>query len=261
VTARLTFIVIAVFWLTMNALLWRAEFGSRAGDTTVPVALVWRKVLTAPDASSLSVYQKGERMGYCEFSTSIGQQMATVDADKPPPEGLAKRAGYRIHVAGNVSFGDFTNRLKFDGTVQFATPQQWQELTLRIISRLAIVDITSVATNQVVHLRISNDGVVLDRELRMADLQNPAAILRTFIGDYAGLLFSDLDLPEFNARTSQQTLEWNASRTRFKLGSESLPVYELETMVMGHKIRVIISTLGEILRVELPGNIVARVDQ
>ena len=70
--ARLTFLGITAFWVTMNVLLWRVEFGARGGDTPVPAHLVWHKILTAPDASSLSVYQKGERMGYCEFSTGRG---------------------------------------------------------------------------------------------------------------------------------------------------------------------------------------------
>ncbi|HEV2693745.1 MAG TPA: hypothetical protein VG347_12710, partial [Verrucomicrobiae bacterium] len=87
-TARLTFAGIAVFWVTMNILLWRMEYGTRGGDTPVPFELVWRKILTAPDASSLSVYQRSERMGYAEFSTSVGQSMAALDEDKPPPEGL-----------------------------------------------------------------------------------------------------------------------------------------------------------------------------
>ena len=117
-TPRLTFLGIIAFWLTMNALLWRAEFGARGGDTPVPAQLVWRKILTAPDASSLSVYQSGDRMGYCEISTGVGQQMATFDEDKPPPEGFVPHT-YQLHIAGNVSLGDFTNRLKFDGRVQF----------------------------------------------------------------------------------------------------------------------------------------------
>ena len=71
---RLTFLAIILFWGTMNVLLWRTEYGSLGGDTPVPFALVWRKILTAPDASSLSVYQNRERMGYCEFSTSVGQR-------------------------------------------------------------------------------------------------------------------------------------------------------------------------------------------
>ncbi|HEX9046390.1 MAG TPA: hypothetical protein VF988_05130, partial [Verrucomicrobiae bacterium] len=118
--ARLTFVGIVVFWLAMNFWLWRIEYGSRGGDTPVPVQLVWRKILTAPDASSLSVYQNGERMGYCELSTSVGQQMATYDEDKPPPEGISTRTGYQVHLAGNVSLGDFTNRVKFDGRLQFS---------------------------------------------------------------------------------------------------------------------------------------------
>jgi hypothetical protein len=261
VTARLTFIAISVFWLTMNGLLWRAEFGSRGGETTVPVALVWRKILTAPDSSSLSVYQQGDRMGYCEFATSIGQQMAAVDADKPPPEALVRDAGYQIHLAGNVSFGDFTNRLKFDGTVRFSTPRQWREMNLRISTRLVALDIHSLATNQSVHFRFNNEGVVLERNLAFADLHNPTIILHTFLGDFADLLMNGYDLPDSTTAAGLQNLEWTARRTRFKIGTEALPVYLLETQAMGYKIKVIVSTLGEILRVELPGDIIARIDQ
>ena len=87
-TARLTFLAIAAFWVTMNVLLWRAEFGARTNDTPVPFELVWKKILTAPDESSLSVYQGRTRMGYCEFSTGVGQQMAGLDEDKVPPLSL-----------------------------------------------------------------------------------------------------------------------------------------------------------------------------
>ena len=260
-TARLTFIAITVFWLAMNGLLWRAEFGSRGGDTAVPVALVWRKILTAPDASSLSVYQQGNRMGYCEFSTSIGQQMAAVDADKLPPEGLVKQAGYQIHLSGNVSLGDFTNRLKFDGLAQFSTPGKWHELTIHITTRLAVVEIHSVATNQTVHFRISNDGLDLVRDLTFKELQDPTVILRAFLGDFTDLFISGYDLPDQVAIAGPRNLEWTACRTRLKIGTESVPVYQVETIVLGHKIKIVISTLGEVLRVELPGDIVACIDQ
>jgi len=48
----------------------------RAGD------LVWRKILTAPDASSMNIYEDGERSGFCEFSTSVEMEMAKLDEDK-----------------------------------------------------------------------------------------------------------------------------------------------------------------------------------
>jgi hypothetical protein len=261
-TARLTFLGIVAFWLTMNVLLWRTEFGVRGGDTPVPVQLVWRKILTAPDASSLSVYQAGDRMGYCEFSTGVGQQMATFEGDKPPPEGFVAHAGYQIHLAGNVALGDFTNRLKFDGRVQFTAAHQWQELTLKITSRLAVIEIHSLATNQTAHVKFSNDGTpVLERDFTFTDLQNPGAIVRALTGNFADGLFGAFDLPELAPDAAAQKIEWDARRTRVKIGTEAVPVYRLETSVLGHPVIVDVSTLGEILCVELPGDISARIDE
>ena len=260
-TARLTFLAIAAFWLTMNGLLWRSEFGAHGGDTPVPVALVWHKILTAPDASSLSVYQNGERMGYCEFSTGVGREMADVSDDQLPPEDLVKRAGYQIHLAGNVALGDFTNRLKFDGQVQFSARHEWRELDLKIISRPLVVQIHSLATNQSVHLKITGDGVMLERDLPFADLQNPGTLLRDFAGDFAGTLPGGLELPDFPAAAPALKLAWTARRTRVKIGAENVPIYRLETSVLGHPITVDASTLGEVLRVELPGNLSARIDE
>jgi len=54
---------------------------------------------------------------------------------------------------------------------------------------------------------------------------------------------------------------WDAHRTRLKIGSESVPIYQLETRIFDRLITVDVSTLGEILRVDLPGNITARIDE
>jgi hypothetical protein len=260
-TARLTFLGIVAFWITMNALLWRAEFGARGGDTPVPMQLVWRKILTAPDPSSLSVYQKGDRMGYCELSTGVGQQMATYDEDKPPPEGYVSHAGYQVHLAGNVALGDFTNRLKFDGRVLFDRERQWEELNLRITSRTALIEIHSLATNGTVHARLSSDGVrVMERDFALADLQDPAAILRVITGNFGADWLSGFELAEVLPDTTQK-IEWDARRTRVKIGTESVPVYRLETSLLGHPVTVDVSTLGEILCVELPDDITARIDE
>jgi hypothetical protein len=262
VTARLTFWGIVAFWLTMNALLWRTEYGARGGDMPVPLQLVWRKILTAPDASSLSVYQKSDRMGYCEISTGVGQQMATLDEDKPPPEGFASRAGYQIHMAGNISLGDFTNRLKFDGRVEFNRQREWQELTLKITSRQSAIEIHSLATNQTAHVKFSNEGVLLlERDLTFADLQSPGALLGTLTGNGADGVLGVFDLPALLPVAAGQKVGWEARRTRVKIGTEAVPVYQLETSVLGHPIIVDVSTLGEVLRIDLPDDISARIDE
>ena len=259
--ARLTFLAIAAFWLTMNVLLWRAEFGARAGDMPVPAALVWGKILTAPDASSLNVYQNGSRMGYCEFSTAVGQQMAALDNDQPPPEGLAARAGRQVQFAGNVAFGDFTNRVKFDGRLRFGPDREWQEVNLKISTRLAGVEIHALATQPQVQVKITSDGETREHDLTAADLKNPGALLRAFGGDTGDTLAGLVDGPASAPAAAGQTLPWEAHRTRVKIGGEAVPIYRLETSLLGHAVIVDVSTLGEILHLQLPGGFSARIDE
>jgi hypothetical protein len=261
--SRITFIFIAVFWVTMNFLLWRAEYGSHGSEAPVPVQLVWRKILTAPDASSLSIYQDGERSGFCEFSTSVETEMAKLDEDKPPPEGVVTRAGYQIRLNGNTSLGDFTNRLRFDGRLSFSSRRQWRELNLKLSSHTASVEIHSFSTNQTVHLKITGDGTVIERDIAFADLDDPDALLREFAGNFSGGLFGALDLPVLpqGSAALAQNIHWEAHRDRLKIGSEPVSVYRLETRVLDHPIVIYVSTLGEILRVELPDGLTATLDE
>jgi hypothetical protein len=261
--SRLTILAIVVFWVVMNALLWRAEYGARGSGIPVPVDLVWRKILTAPDASSLTVYQGTEKSGFCEFSTSIEQAMAGLDEDRPPPEGIVKRAGYQIRFDGNVSLGEFTNRLTFNGRIQFSSHRSWRELNLKMTSHANTVEVRSVATNQSVYLKITTDGMSLAREFTFADLQNPGALLHTFAGNLGGGFLTGLDL--FPIAQTPATLagdvRWEAHLDRLMVGREPVSAYRLETRILDHAIVIYVSTLGEILRVELPGGTTALIDQ
>ena len=259
---RGAFFLVAAFWVAMNVLLWRAEYGSRNVGIPVPLDLVCRKILTAPDASSLSVYQDGQKMGFCEFSTSIQQAMANLDEDNPPPEGLVGSAGYQIRLNGNVAFGDFTNRVKFDGRVQFSPRREWRGLDLKFSTHSATVEIHSLATNQTVSVQITTDGETDSRVFTFADLQNPNTLLRALGDNSGGGFWSGLDLPALPAATAlTQNIPWEARRVRLMIGRETVSAYRLETRVLGQLIVIHVSTLGEILRVELPGGITAILDE
>ena len=54
---KLSFALITLFWITMNALLWRAEFAGKEVGAEVPVSLIWQKILTSPDDSGLAVHE------------------------------------------------------------------------------------------------------------------------------------------------------------------------------------------------------------
>ena len=78
-----------------------------------------------------------------------------------------------------------------------------------------------------------------------------------------GGLFDTLDLPFMPQSTAgiAQEIHWEAHRDRLKIGSEPVSVYRLETHVLGYSIVIYASTLGEILRVELPDNLTATLDE
>jgi hypothetical protein len=260
---RGAFILVTAFWVVMNVLLWRTEYGSRNSGIPVPLDLVCRKILTAPDTSSLSVYQDGQKMGFCAFSTSVEQEMAKLDEDNPPPEGLVARAGYQIRLNGNVAFGNFTNRVKFDGRVEFSPRREWRELNLKFSTHFAAVEIHSLATNQTVSVQITNSDMNASLVFTFSDLQNPNTLLRK-LGEGGGSgLLSGLDLPILPSTTAgfAQNIPWEARRVHLMIGREAVSAYRLETHVLGQPIVIHVSTLGEILRVELPGGITAVLDE
>jgi hypothetical protein len=157
--------------------------------------------------------------------------------------------------------GDFTNRLKFDGHVLFDAARRWQEFNLKITSRFAMVELHSLATNQIVHVKISGDAVAMERDITFAELQNPGDLVRAFMGNFADALLGTMDLPELTTADVGQKITWDARRTRVKIGTEAVPVYRLETTALGRTVTVDVSTLGEVLRVDLPGGISARIDE
>jgi hypothetical protein len=261
---RLTFFAIAAFWVAMNVLLWRAEYDSHGPGVRVPTALVWQKILTAPDRSSLNIFQNSQRTGFCEFFTGVEQEMANLDESKVPPAGIASRKGYQVRLNGNVSLGDFADRLTFSSQMEFSREREWQELNLKLSSRFAVIEIHALAAEQNVHLKIISDGMTNVEVFSFADLQNPDAWWRVFNGNSGGDWIPGLDL-RFGAPTNPNVLarqiRWEAHRDRLIVNREPVPAYRLEARIFDRPVVIYVSTLGEILRVDLPGGVVALLDQ
>ena len=71
---RFYLLLVTAFFLTMNVLLWRSEFGSRGHlGAPVPADFVWEKVLTSPDHSSLEIRHHGVKIGRAQWAASIGE--------------------------------------------------------------------------------------------------------------------------------------------------------------------------------------------
>ena len=50
---RIYFLIVTAFFVTMNVLLWRSEYGARSYQgSSLPSELVWEKVLTSPTVAA-----------------------------------------------------------------------------------------------------------------------------------------------------------------------------------------------------------------
>ncbi|HVY72409.1 MAG TPA: hypothetical protein VHH73_20910, partial [Verrucomicrobiae bacterium] len=94
---RLVLLILIAFWLVMNTLLWRSEFGGKVEPGNgVPVGVVWQKILTAPDDSGLAVLQEGKRIGFLRWAPNVGEEKATGKTGTEEIEGMVKvLANYR----------------------------------------------------------------------------------------------------------------------------------------------------------------------
>ena len=264
--SRAVLLVLAAFWLTMNVLLWRAEYGGHPGlGSSVPAHLVWEKLLTAPDSSSLAIYRHGQRIGYCHWITGIGQTLARPNSSGAPPEGMVPNiANYHLELEGNLFVAGPAERLRFDTQLILGADQQWREFDLRLNMRPGMWQVHSSAAEQRVRIAWQDHGDKFERVLTFADLQHPEALLQEFGGPIALAMWSGLGLQPANAPKSQPSwrVDWEARLESIRLGHSSVRAYRLEAhLVDRFAVVVFVSRAGEILRIELPDQIMLTNDQ
>src|SRR5581483_115910 len=261
---RLTLLVVTLFWVTMNVLLWRSEFGaSKHVGSPLPSAVVWQKILTAPDNSSLEILHHGVKIGYCRWSAAVGQNGAAskLILSDAAPDGLMERPiSYRIDFEGTVMLDQPTNRLRFDLSVQFDTNHVWQEFRVRLNMRPAAVELYARAAEEVIHVHLDGEEGRIERTIKTADLLNPQALARELDLPAAlplGTLWT-FGLPRANNSKTQMSLglAWEARNDWVTIAHTSVRAYRLQAPLLDrYRVVVMVSRVGEILRVELPDDL------
>ena len=262
--ARALLIVLTTFWLTMNILLWRSEYGGHPGlGSAVPAHVVWQKILTAPDSSSLTILRRGKKIGFCHWVTSVGEDLAKMSSNDTPPEGMVRKiVNYRIELDGNVMSGEMPERVRFDSHLSLGGDGKWQDFNLRVNWRPTSLEIRSSEVAQTVHLRWQDDTGRFDRVFKFSEFENPQELVQEFGGPFASSLLSGLGLPSVQAKTNTWGLQWEAHNESLKLGHSSARVYRLQAHILDRfAVIIFVSRVGEILRVEMPEGITLINDQ
>jgi hypothetical protein len=261
VTSRLIFLLITTFWVIMNILLWRSEF-SKSGQigSTIPVETVWQKILTAPDDSSLEILQKGKRIGRCRWVANVAEPLSAAKLldDEGVPEGMIKDpAGYTIDVDGNLALDTPPLRLRLNVHGGFSTNHQWREFVLRAALRPETWEVRANAARQTVALKFDGGEEKWERSFTFADLQDPKRLLREFGGAaFLAPWLAGSTLPA-NPKLFALGLNWRAQNDWLKIGHAQVRTYRLEAQLLDRYRAVVhVSRVGELLRVELPEDIV-----
>jgi hypothetical protein len=254
----------------MNVLLWRSEFGGHSHvGSSVPPALIWHKILSAPDPSQLEILHNGEKIGYGRWTAVVGQSgiPKKPDSTDGAPEGMMDEqpANYQIDFQGNATLGE-SPRLNFYFNMMFDTNHVWQEFKARLNLRPTLVELRSRAAEQAIHFHMDGDDGRLDRVLKFTDLENPAALEREL--GLPPLLPMDVPGGWNQAPTNSSGgrltpgLVWEARNDWVVIAHTSVRAYRLQARLLDrYDVVVMVSLVGEILRLELPGDWVLVNDQ
>jgi len=267
---KIYFLVVTAFFVTMNVLLWRSEFTARGRfGTPLPPETVWEKVLTAPDFSHLEVRHKGVKIGLAHWSAQISEAPTTTlpDAEELPPEGMVKRVtGYSLHFDSTVSLDDLS-RLRIDWTLQLATNQSWQELTLKLTLKPtpSTWEFHASAATETFRFIAEDEEGRREQSFKFRDLQNPEKIARAIGGPFMPTMLAALGVPMSPPPAGKPQgpaslsfgLAWEARNDWLKLGRNPIRVYRIEAR-LSDRFRAVffVSPVGELLRVELPDEVV-----
>jgi hypothetical protein len=262
--SRITLTVLAGFWVTMNVLLWRAEYGRKASlGTTVPSRVVWEKILTSPDSSSLTIWRRGKKIGFCHWITSVSEDLSRLSSAESPPEGMVRDiVNYRLELEGNVLVSDSNDRLRFDTHLTLGKNEQWQAFDLRLTLRPNTWQVRSVAAERTLRLNWQEGTENFSRSISFSELEHPQALMQELAGPLAEVLVNGTGLLPSGTNQSSFAVRWDARHESIRLGHSPVEVYRLETHLLDRfDVVVFVSRAGEILRVELPEDIVMVNDQ
>jgi hypothetical protein len=258
--SRFSFVLIAAFFLVMNVMLWRAEIlGRNKPGPPVPIENVWRRIITAPNSSTLEIQHRGEKIGILHWIPSVAE--ATRKDKYAPvemPEGMVRSpVSYDIDCNGSVIFSPET-RLRFNFDLKLSTNYAWQEFGLRLNLRPAVWEIFSVSTNETIVFKMDDGHMRTERTWTFKDLRRPERILRDIAGPVLpgliAMIGGPLNIHEITQVAGRLQLE--ARNERLVMGNARVRVYRLRLRLMdGYEATAIVSPIGEILRVDLPDEI------
>lgn len=258
---RAFFVAVTVFWMVMNVLLWRSEYGSQT-SSSVPVESVWERILTAADSSAMQVYHHGQLLGVLRWSPTVIESAEVntngIDNTSSGIEGMIQKAGgYRMELDGTLQLsGDASQRFRVNSTLELSTNRVWRELDIVVQQRRTSWHVGLRAADETIRLAWQDGEAKTEQTFRFADLSNPALLLEG-LGVLAPFGLAPRALVEApGTRGWSDRLKSTAVNDTLRVGNARLRVYRIQVRFLERFDAVLfISRAGELLKIELPDQI------
>ena len=161
--------------------------------------------------------------------------------------------GYEIEVITSFGFAETGDRIRVGTTILFDPEKQWQTLAVELRQNEQTLSIQTTAADRELNWTANDETY----ELSYDQLQDPTKLLGRFGGPLAAMALSNVPFLARggNPANLAASVKWEASFSWIRILNQRVRCYELRTRVFDRDIRVFVSLVGEILRVELPNGI------
>lgn len=244
----------------MNALLWRAEMAARpGGGSPVSPDLVWDRILTAPDESSLEIRQAGRKVGWVRWIPRIEEEAPAAAETSELPEGRVGRVtGYTIVLDGSVGVPETDQRYRFSGQFSFDRDKQWRAVTLRVTQRPQVWEVRADLREQTLTFQLGEDTATWEHRFAFAELAHPEALLAALGWPLpsGGLRTLFPALRPGQGRPLSLGVKWDTRSDWLPLGSARTRIFRVRAQLLDrYEVVLVLSRVGEIFRLELPGRL------
>jgi hypothetical protein len=257
--ARIFFWSVAAFWVVMSYLLWRSEVGGHSVfGSALPPASVWEKILTAPDNSKLDIYDHDVKTGFGSWTAGAADSPLLngriLTSEYHPGVVAAKPSGYSLNFEGSLLYKG-TNHVRYLVSFALDTNKVWKEFHFHASTRPRTFDLLASADQQKLFLTVDDGISPWERNWTFAELRDPQALMGEVGGAFAlGVLSVNQSLPG----VAGQGIQWEAHEDHLKIGGVKMRAYRLDAYILGQKVEIFVSLVGEILQVSLPRSISLR---
>jgi len=267
---RFVLVILACFWAFMGFRLWQVEYGGKRLGAAVNIAVVWDKVLTAQDEAPLSIVNghTGEFLGWVNWAPLVTRDDTVERAEIV---GMVDTVlDYSLDLERGRLFGEnYADDLRFQFHLGFGPPPQREWIDLQVI----LQQNTQFDFEFHLDARATNDFMTVS--LKTTGLPNEIKILYSQLAQPQKLVGPGLELAGFNPLVAagasalvERVLKEEKldQKTVFKLPKirqahfvllpdvrTEIKVYRVDVPIGNSMfIKIYISMLGEVLRVEIP---------